>query len=126
MGLIDAPELQGSLANGWTEEDVAATAHELQRLIGWDFVVVWGFNDMWGAGGDSDAFLRDASGNLYQLPGSLWSFLCEDEPLDNAALELALTSMQLADKQPRDLVEIDSYNYCFTDYGPDTEAPTFG
>lgn len=123
--MIDDPELKGSLTDGWTEEDVAFTARTLRRYIGWDFVVVWAFNDMWGAGGDSQAYLRAATGELYELPGCLWGFLCEDETLNRNQLELEISELALADVQPAQLVEIDRYNYCFTDHGPDTEAPKF-
>lgn len=120
--LIDAPDLKGSLVDGWTEEDVTYTARELRRFVGWDFVVVWEYNDMRGAGGHSTAYLRSGTGELYELPGCLWKFLCEDGDLDLGQLAAEIVAMSRAEAQPNTLTEIDGYNYCYTDYGPDTEA----
>lgn len=64
-------DLRGVFRNGHTDDDVSSTLGDIKKLTGVHLVVVWGFNDAWGIGGDSEMHALDTESRVCEPP-DLW------------------------------------------------------
>lgn len=87
-------KLAGSRRAGYTSEDVLSTCAQLNSLLGYDWVVVWDFQDMWGTGGSSESFLRDPQTQvIYEEPGFLTALLFDGRETTLTELEAELAEL---------------------------------
>ena len=76
MKKSDIEQYRGTFHNGHTSEDVEVVLEPLSEYLGVEVCVAWDFEDMWGAGGNSELLI--SNGKQYNdAPSDLIEFLYE-------------------------------------------------
>lgn len=83
-------DLRGSCREGYTSEDFERLSRVVFSATGVQLRCIWAFVDDWGYGGDSEFYIEDSDGGLFELSGDLIPWLqddSEDSPRDPGAPE---------------------------------------
>ncbi|MER6687471.1 hypothetical protein [Streptomyces olivaceoviridis] len=71
-------DLRGSMMDGYTSEDVNRVFARIEEATGVRLTCLWDYCDAYGYGGNSQFYVEDADGRLYELAGDLWAWLNGD------------------------------------------------
>ena len=102
--LLDAiADLRGSLADGYTEYDIASVLGRVTAASGIPLACVWACHDHLGFDGHSQFYVVERDGRLRETAGDLWRWLNDDpaagppDPGHPATWAGEPTSLALAD-----------------------------
>ena len=71
-------DLRGCMTDGYTSEDVNRVFARIEEVTGVRLTCLWDYYDTYGYGGNSQFYVEDADGRLYELAGDLWAWLNDD------------------------------------------------
>jgi hypothetical protein len=74
----DLSSLRGCMEDGYTSDEVNDVFATIEHLTGHTLVCVWAYVDAAGTGGDSQFYLSNASGSLFEASSTIWLWLNGD------------------------------------------------
>lgn len=106
--------LRGAFHLGHTDGDVSQVLSTVKELTGVHLAVVWGFNDMWGLGGDSDLVMVQEGGAVCDAPVEWWRFLYDPKRHVDASTLAGLAAGEPIENGDN-LIQFGSFNYAWRD-----------